>query len=227
LLAETGSAQAPAIALHAGVHGDEPAAAWALYELVRDGLLDPRFAYRLWPCTNPTGFAAGTRRNADGDDVNRSFSKGGSTPESRAIITANRDRRFALSLDLHEDHEATGFYLYEPTRSRPASYGTAIAEAMIAAGLPLQDLIADFDLGNPPGAEAVQRWSPGLIVSDAAEEAAFFSGALPWTLYVVRRDADAALTFEAPQTLAWQRRIAILRVAVVTAIERCSREHFS
>jgi hypothetical protein len=223
LVVEAGPLHAPTIAIHAGVHGDEPAGAWALYECVRDGLLDTRFAYRLWPCVNPSGFARGTRRNADGDDVNRSFSRGGSTPEARAIVTANRDRRFALSLDLHEDHEATGFYLYEPTRDRPASYGAPVTGAMIDAGFPLQRIAAGFDLGNPPGAETVQTISPGSVVSEAAAESAYFAGALPWSLFVMRRAAEAALTFEAPQTLAWERRIVILRTAIVAAIGHCAR----
>ena len=83
----------PAVMLSAGVHGDEPAAPWALLSLVRDGLLDRRFAYRMWPCTNPTGYEAGTRENAEGADVNRSFGRGGTTPEARAIVTATRGER--------------------------------------------------------------------------------------------------------------------------------------
>jgi hypothetical protein len=172
---------------------------------------------------NPSGFALATRRNADGDDVNRSFSRGGTTPEARAIITANRDRRFVLSLDLHEDHEATGFYLYEPTRGARASYGDPVTRAMIDAGFPLQRIGAAFDLGNPPGAETVQTIRLGRVDSVAAEEASFFRDALPWSLYVMRRAAAAALTFEAPQTLAWERRIVIVRTAVVAAIAHVDR----
>ncbi|HEX3549955.1 MAG TPA: succinylglutamate desuccinylase/aspartoacylase family protein, partial [Candidatus Elarobacter sp.] len=99
-MAEAGDANAPTVSIHAGVHGDERAAPWALLSIVRDGLLDARFAYRMWPCLNPSGYAAGTRANAEGDDINRSFSRGGTTPESRAVLTANRDRRFVLALDL-------------------------------------------------------------------------------------------------------------------------------
>jgi len=114
LLAELGDSQAPTVSVSAGVHGDEPAGPWALVALVRDGLLDARFAYRIWPCLNPGGYRAGTRENPEGADINRSFSRGGTTPEARAVITANRDRRFVLALDLHEDFEASGTYLYEP-----------------------------------------------------------------------------------------------------------------
>src|ERR1700730_1806318 len=66
LVAETGDPNAPSVALSAGVHGDEPAGAWALLSIVRDGLLDPRFSYRMWPCLNPSGYQAGTRHNAEG-----------------------------------------------------------------------------------------------------------------------------------------------------------------
>ncbi len=227
LVAECGPSTAPTIAIHAGVHGDEPAGAWALYELVRDGLLDPRFAYRLWPCVNPTGFAAGTRTNSDNHDINRSFSRGGTTPEARAIVTANRDRHFVLSLDLHEDHEATGFYVYEPTRDRTAHYGALVVAAMHAAGFPVQEFGTSFDLGNPPGAESVQFLSPGLVISNARAESAFFAGALPWSLAVMRRAADAALTLESPRTLSWEHRIATLRTAVVTAIAHAAEECFT
>ncbi len=106
---ETGSDDAPVVALSSGMHGDEPAAPWALLSLVADRLLDDRFAYRIWPCLNPSGYAAHTRANAEGQDINRSFSRGGLTPESRAVIASNRDRRFLLSIDLHEDFEAHGF----------------------------------------------------------------------------------------------------------------------
>ena len=134
-----GDHRLPVVTISAGVHGDEPAGVWALLSLVADGLLDPRFAYRLWPCFNPTGFAAGTRVNAEGTDVNRSFGRGGSSPEAKAILTANRDRRFELSIDLHEDHEAMGFYLYEtaPADWRP-TYAGPVTGAVASAGFPLQ-----------------------------------------------------------------------------------------
>ena len=43
LCAEAGDHASPAIAIAAGVHGDEPAGAWALLELVESGALDPSF----------------------------------------------------------------------------------------------------------------------------------------------------------------------------------------
>ncbi len=218
LFAELGSYDQPVIVLSAAVHGDEPAGAWALHTLVRDGLLDPRFAYRLWPCLNPTGFDARTRANADGVDVNRSFGGGGRSPESKAVMTADRDRRFALSIDLHEDHEADGFYLYETALPPwPARYAGPVTAAIAGAGFPVQTFTADFELG-PPGSETAQTRSAGAVVVDAAAEAPFYGRDLPQGLVTVRRATPCALTFETPLRRSPRERIAMHRVAVVNAI---------
>ncbi|MEO6912776.1 MAG: succinylglutamate desuccinylase/aspartoacylase family protein, partial [Candidatus Baltobacteraceae bacterium] len=191
LCAEVGSTSAPTVAIAAGVHGDEPAAAWALLSLVEDGLLDPLFSYRLWPCNNPTGYRAGTRENAEGDDVNRSFTRGGQTPEAKAIMTANRDRKFVLSLDLHEDNEAEGFYCYcyEPTEVG-SPIGTRVVESIAAAGLPLQALTHEFNLGAPLQTTQVTLTAGRVIPNLAAEMAGL--GGLSYSLYVIRHAARRA-----------------------------------
>jgi protein MpaA len=222
LIVERGADGLQTIALSAGIHGDEPAAPWALLSLVADRLLDDRFAYRLWPCINPTGYAAGTRTNAEGRDVNRSFSGGGSTPESRAIITANRDRRFALSIDLHEDYEAGGFYGFEPLApgAQPRFAAAAVA-AVGAAGLPIQDLAdTSFDLGSPPEARACQTIGHGTVTVDAREESRYFADGLPMSLYLLRRASAAGLTFETPMPRPWNERIAMHRIAVTTVVSQ-------
>jgi murein peptide amidase A len=123
LCAEFGESGSPAIHISAGVHGDEPAGVLALLAIAEANALDARYAYRLWPCTNPTGFDAGTRESGDGVDINRTFGRGGSSPESKAIVTANRDRKFLMALDLHEDDEAVLSYGYE---YGPAGIGDAL-----------------------------------------------------------------------------------------------------
>jgi len=226
LLAEIpGEPRAPAVAISAGVHGDEPAAPWALLSLVRDGLLDRHFSYRVWPCTNPTGYALGTRANAEGHDINRSFNRGGTTPEARAIITANRDRRFELVFDLHEDFEAAGFYCYEPSADGTAPLGPAVIEALDEEGLPVQTLDSSFDIGYPPEAHHLRRIERGHIIPDPAAERAFFDG-LAYSLYMLRRAARRALTVESPRTRPWQERLAIHRIAVVTALAELRTRNF-
>jgi hypothetical protein len=218
LLAEIPAAPgAPAVALSAGGHGDEPAGPWALLSLARDGLLDDRFAYRIWACTNPSGYALGTRANAEGNDINRSFNGGGKTPESRAIVVANRDRRFELAIDLHEDFEAEGFYCYEPVIAGEAPLGASLVRALDDEGFPVATLDDAFDLGYPPEAHHLRLLERGRVLPDPDAERAFFDGT-PYSLYMLRRAARRALTLESPRVRTWEERIAMHRVAVVAAL---------
>lgn len=221
LVAEiVGPPGAPVVSLAAGVHGDEPAAPWALLSIVRDGLLDRRYGYRIWPCTNPSGYERGTRANAEGDDINRSFHRGGTTPEARAIVTANRDRRFALSLDLHEDFESAGFYAYEPVvpGERP-HLGARVVAALDDVGFPVQTFDDEtFDIGYPPEAEYLRTLARGCIHNDPDAERIFFKDAMPYSIHLLKRSARFALTLETPRSLAWADRIAMHRTAVTSIL---------
>ncbi|HEY0798978.1 MAG TPA: hypothetical protein VGD50_07495 [Candidatus Baltobacteraceae bacterium] len=219
LVAEIAAPGRPVISLASGVHGDEPAAPWALLSIVRDGLLDPNFSYRIWPCTNPTGYAAGTRANAEGDDINRSFGRGGATPEARAIITANRDRTFVFSFDLHEDFESSGFYCYEPKAQVVDGFGQAVLDDVRAAGFALQEMQDGYDLGYPPQAHATLVLEPGRVVYDPVSSEQSLGGT-PYSTYMLRRAAQRVMTFESPRSFAWKDRVAIHRIAVVSALNR-------
>lgn len=216
LCAEIGEARLPAIAFAAGVHGDEPAGPWALLQLAEENELDPRFSYRIWPCTNPSGYAQGTRESIDGDDVNRSFGRGGQTPEARAIVMSNRNRKFGISFDLHEDVDADGFYCYEYGSPQ---LGGAMVDAVRAAGFPVQDL-AQCDLGAP---FAAAQLDDGVVRPSPASEIDAIGG-LSYNLLLARHAAECALTLETPVRLAWQDRLAIHRIAVKAAIAAFAKQ---
>jgi predicted deacylase len=194
LCVEFGDPAKPAVLLAAGVHGDEPAGPHALLEFIERGAPDPRFSYRMWPCTNPSGFDARTRESSDGVDINRTFGRGGSSPEARAIVTANRDRKFALAIDLHEDDEAAGFYCYE--------YGTREIGARVVAAVRAR--------GVPSDARAVIRPDPAA----EAEEI----GGLSLSLLLCRHAAACALTFETASKRAFSERKATLVEAMRAAL---------
>jgi protein MpaA len=212
--------------LSAGVHGDEPVSGWSLLSLARDGLLDPRFGYRIWICMNPTGLDLETRVSIDGLDINRSYVRGGLTPEARVVMRASQDEQYALAIDLHEDFESEGFYLYEPVVAQAAPYGRAILREILEAGFGLQSLDEGFDLGYPSvargyplgAAAALRRLELGRVLPDVAAESAYFAEGLPLTMYLLRHGAKRALTFETPCRAAWGDRIAMHRIAVVTAL---------
>lgn len=224
-MAELGNARLPAISITAGVHGDEPAPPWALLNIVADGLLDPQFAYRIWPCTNPTGYQAETRSNAEGQDINRSFSRGGLTPEAKAIITSTRDRKFALSLDLHEDFEAEGCYCYEPLLEGD-SISRAIVQALDDAGCPVQEIVPTFDLGYAPDAQLRPSLHRGRVITNLREEMRHFAG-FPYSIYMARRTANRTLTFESPRKRNFSERIVMHRIAVTTAIAALAKVSFA
>ena len=51
-----------------------------------------------------------------------------------------------LSLDLHEDYEACGFYCYEPRAQPDGLLGPAIVRAVTDAGLPHKHSLPGYDL---------------------------------------------------------------------------------
>jgi len=217
LCVEIGSPALPCIALSAGVHGDEPAGPAALLRVVEGRGLDPRFSYRIWPCTNPSGYAARTRQSVDGIDINRSFGRGGQSPEARAIVTANRNRKFVLSIDLHEDVDAQGFYCYE---YGGGTLGHAAIAAIAAAGYPVEPLTT-LDLGVPIAEDAMAR-ERGRIVIDHRAEAALLGG-LSYSQLLARGAAAQALTHETPGGDAWEKRLSMHEVALHAAIAALSQ----
>ena len=149
LSARTRSECSERIFIGAGVHGDEPVTPWALLSLVNQGLLDPRFGYRLWPCMNPSGYELGTRQNIDGMDINRSYGQRLLSAEATAIVTICGQERYRLFMDLHEDFEADGVYLYEPVVAEAGTIGRCILESIEHRGHRLQEFHPEFDLGYP------------------------------------------------------------------------------
>jgi protein MpaA len=97
----------------AGMHGDEPAAAWGmLHWFEARGKSMAIHPVALVPCFNPHGLTANTRTDHQGEDLNRQFHR-----DDHPLVTAWRhwlnNRRFALGLCLHEDYDARGTYCYE------------------------------------------------------------------------------------------------------------------
>ncbi|MBV8355126.1 MAG: succinylglutamate desuccinylase/aspartoacylase family protein [Candidatus Eremiobacteraeota bacterium] len=236
LQADWGDPALPAVHIAAGVHGDEPVGPWALLALIRSGLLDQRFRYRFWPCTNPTGYVAGSRTNAQGADINRSFSEDGLTWEARLIIHTtnehttnekmNDGRRYVLALDLHEDYEADGFYCYEPNIPDlgGAPYSRAILDAIEDAGFPLQTLDHLYDLGYPSDpqiAAQMRTLERGRVLVNPSAEMRHFRG-LPLSLFLLRTAADRYVTLETPRTRAWEERIAMHCIAVTVSLAQAA-----
>jgi hypothetical protein len=122
-------AECPRLYISTGIHGDEPAGPLALQHLIEHELLPPDIELWVCPCLNPSGCARISRENADGLDLNRDY-KHLRSPEVRAHVQwLQQLPELDLTLLLHEDWEANGFYVYELNQSDVSG----IAESMVHA----------------------------------------------------------------------------------------------
>jgi protein MpaA len=103
----------PRVYLSAGIHGDEPAGPLALLQMIERGVFDDRAVWFLCPLLNPVGFTKRTRENADGIDLNRDYKALRSLEIQAHARWLQAQPNFDVALCLHEDWEATGYYLYE------------------------------------------------------------------------------------------------------------------
>lgn len=99
--------------ISAGIHGDEPASVWALYSwFEKQSESHDELSFLIYPCLNPYGLINNIRFDSDGDDLNRSW---GSAEKSliSQIIGRTKQLSFSMAINLHEDYDAGGIYLYE------------------------------------------------------------------------------------------------------------------
>lgn len=130
---QSSASYARQVYLSSGIHGDEQAGPIALLELLREDALPRKHQYWICPVLNPVGLQNNCRTNGDGLDLNRDYSK------LRSIEIRQHHEwaeKYIPSLDLgihlHEDWEASGFYLYELNFGAHVSHATGILEAAAA-----------------------------------------------------------------------------------------------
>jgi len=131
------------VAISAGIHGDEPAGVEAVIQFLEanaynEALLS-RFHFTIFPCDNPSGWELGIRENADGIDLNREFDAPSPAAEVKIIKNALQGRCFDLVIELHEDIDSPGFYLYELAEQPELRVGESIVEVVASAGYPIND----------------------------------------------------------------------------------------
>lgn len=211
--------KAPRIVLTAGVHGDEPAGVEAVTRLLERSTdwrpLLAGYDLTIFPCANPTGYAFATRVNHQDIDLNRMFDHPAPPPEVALIRAAleagGRDGLPDLSVELHEDVDSDGFYLYELS-DRPG-LGTAVIEAVEA--------VAAIN-GRPH----IEGWAAagGIIRPDPEQTLALHPNHWPQALYSFRMGTPCCLTFETPVPgLPLTRRAEIHLIALQAALAQHER----
>jgi hypothetical protein len=154
--------RAPTVLLSGGMHGEEPAGVAAVLRwLESDRWRQYPVNWLVFPCINPYGWERNQRRNAQRRDINRQFRRRTNTPEAELIKRLVRGRRFAFSMEFHEDVDATGFYLYE-LRRQPPYLGEQILRA-VARVTPLnRDPIIDGNRATGRG--LIRREADGNLL---------------------------------------------------------------
>lgn len=205
LMAWSRGANAAAVYLSAGMHGDEPAGPLALLRLMEEGFFHPGISWVLCPALNPTGLARGTRENAEGIDMNRDYWQKRSI-ETRAHAAWLEARGMPeLFLSLHEDWETSGFYFYEINLGPDVPERAArIIEAVKPCFHPEPG--DDID-GHTPRA-------PGWIYHEA--EADVPEG-WPEAIFMAKHGCPLSFTFETPSHAPLEQRIAAHHAAVRAA----------
>jgi hypothetical protein len=195
----------PRVYLSAGIHGDEPAPPLALLELIRRGVLDSRAGWFVCPLLNPVGFARRTRENADGVDLNRDYKALRSLEIQAHARWLRRQPNFELTICVHEDWEATGYYVYE---LNPATR-QSLAQAMLEAVAP----ICPIETATVIDGRTVDE--PGIIrpIADPLLRETW-----PESIYLRAHHTQLGYTIESPSGRPMAQRVAAHGAAIKRAL---------
>jgi murein peptide amidase A len=190
----------------AGIHGDEPAGPLAAVELMRTHDWPRDIEIWLCPCLNPTGFPLNSRENASGVDLNRQYLNPQAEEVRSHIAWLDRQPRFDISLCLHEDWEAHGFYVYELSMDTQPSYAQEIVRR-VAKVCPID---------RSPVIEGREA-SDGIIRPHADLTA---RPDWPEAFYLIQKKTWLSCTLEAPSDFPLSIRVAALAEGVRAVLER-------
>jgi hypothetical protein len=196
--------ESPGLYVSAGIHGDEPAAPEALLRWAESNAAKlASWPLLIFPCLNPWGIRNNTRTDAGGRDLNRLF-HGNSHPVIAAVRRVAGNRRFAVSLTMHEDYDAQGIYLYEVQRGKER-HGEMLLRS--ARKILPPDPRPRIDGRKAEKGLVRRRISPG----------AFRKIGFPEAIWLHLHHSDYTFTFETPSEAGLEHRVA----AHMAVLEKC------
>ena len=204
-LRRTRGTPAQRIYLSAGIHGDEPAGPLALLQLLEENHWPEATEIVLCPCLNPTGCAQNTRESAAGLDLNRDYLSAQSAEITAHIAWLQRQGLFDLTICLHEDWEAHGFYVYELNPDARPSLAPAIIERV----RPVCPIDLSPEIEGRPAAGGIIRPSHDPLSRPQWPEA----------FYLLSHQTRLCYTVEAPSDFPLPTRVAALVASVQAALE--------
>ena len=194
--------------ISAGIHGDEPGGIETILNFLENKCYDlykDTWEFTFLPCINPYGYEFGTRENHQRKDLNRLF-KIEKPPLEVSFAQSILDSKFDLTLELHEDDESNGYYLYQKeTNSKYQQLGIEIINA-------IQEIIPINTDNEIDGSTAHQ----GVINNDLDLSNMDW---WPMALYGISRGAQISLTLEAPTQYELSSRVKAHLLGIKTALE--------
>lgn len=209
------------LCISAGIHGDEPAGVEALIGFLK--MISPgsrilrSINLTIFPCNNPYGYETGRRTNGKGNDLNREFRKMRPDQEVSLIRSALEKRSFDFSLELHEDVDSIGFYLYELKGGEEESFGKEIINIIskkypINLNEEIEGMGADNGVISPNGGE------------DEFKEMIQKRRRWPQALYQFNKGTRHCITCETPVHLKMEKRINMHMLALEYILKRLGGE---
>ena len=200
--------QAKTVLGTAGIHGEEPGSVEGALRWLESGEWAKwRVNWFVLPCINPYGWERNQRRNAQGRDINRQFRNPAVCPEAQLVKRLVKGHRFVFVLDLHEDVDSPGYYLYELCQEPPFIGERAIAA--VGKVIPInRNRVID---GN-------RATSPGLIRREANLSRLKQRLRWPMAYHLFLNGCRHILGSETPVHLPLQQRARAHNVALRTAL---------
>ncbi len=194
--------------ISAGIHGDEPAGVETILTFLEKKLFEKyldSWELTLLPCINPSGLNLGTRENAAGIDLNRKF-RDPAPPEEVRWVQNQFQSPFDLDLELHEDIDSPGYYLYQKENGSLSKLGRTILD-QVSTIMSLNHL---DEIEEMPADE-------GLLarLSDPDEMEWW-----PMALYAFSMGCRKAFTAETATSFPMETRVAAHLKAIETALTR-------
>ncbi len=196
------------VLISGGIHGDEPAGVETICAFLENQLyknfLDD-WEFTLLPCINPSGFEVGTRNNQDDIDLNRKFRED-QVPREVAFVKNILDLPYDLDLELHEDGDSSGYYLYQKDQATDLS---SLGRAILGRVESIHPLNLAEEIEEVPA-------NRGLLSRlSEPDEMEWW----PMALYAYTRGCSHVLTLETSPALPMDVRIKAHLLAIQTALE--------
>ena len=195
------------VLITAGIHGDELAGINTIQQFLNKNFYEEfldEWELTLIPCLNPTGYTLNTRNNHEDKDLNRLF-KDDNPPIEVRLLQQVLDSPFDLTLDLHEDLDTAGLYIY---MKELKTTDTTLGKLIINAMKEFMPVNMDDEIEETP--------ATGGLISDLPEPEGM--DWWPLVMYAIDRGSKTSFTLETSTDFSMEIRVECHIAAIQTAM---------